>query len=131
MPGIPPQAIEAAAKARYEDDGFFPVPWDDAREERRQLERDRIRPVVEAALTAAEPFLLGELRSRLLGEAEKLEGRSRITLTLDEATAVCSAAFAEDHDVATFDSAIKRLGDWIDSQFGLADRPTQDSEGEL
>lgn len=59
-----PSAIEAAAKARYEDDGFFPEAWDDATEDRRQLERDRIRPV----LTAAEPFLLGELRERLLSK---------------------------------------------------------------
>ncbi len=41
-------------------------------------------------------------------------------LTVDEASAVVAAAFAEDHDSRVFDAVIKRLGDWVDADLGLA-----------
>lgn len=39
-------------------------------------------------------------------------------LTLDEAIAVVSAAFAEDRHGPTFDAVVKRLGDWVDDETG-------------
>lgn len=48
-----------------------------------------------------------------------MPARERISLSVDEATAIVSAAFAEDHDVATLDTAIKRLGDFVDAGLGL------------
>jgi hypothetical protein len=37
-------------------------------------------------------------------------------LGVEEATAIVSAAFSEDHDSGSLDRAIKRLGDWVDAQ---------------
>ncbi len=37
-------------------------------------------------------------------------------LSVEEATAFVSAALSEDHDSASLDRAIKRLGDWVDAQ---------------
>lgn len=46
--------------------------------------------------------------------------QTRVCLSADEATAVVSAAFGEDHDAPTFDRAIKRLGDFVDHSLGLS-----------
>jgi hypothetical protein len=49
---------------------------------------------------------------------EVTDGPQPNALSLDEATAVVAAAFSEDHDSATLDAAIKRLGDWVDASVG-------------
>jgi hypothetical protein len=41
-------------------------------------------------------------------------------LTVDEASAVVAASFAEDHDPDVFEAAIKRLGDWVDGELGAS-----------
>lgn len=68
------------------------------------------------------------LRLRAAGEVEqakkgvhtawRLVGPDPNVLTLDEAITIVSAAFAEDHDSATFDAVLKRLGDWVDDETG-------------
>lgn len=40
-------------------------------------------------------------------------------LSVDEASAVVAASFQEDHDSDVFETAIKRLGDWVDVSLGL------------
>ena len=61
-------------------------------------------------------------------EAEALGAAPPNVLTLDEAHAMVSAAFTEDHDTDVLTAALKRLGDWVDRELGLADQT--ESEGE-
>lgn len=44
-------------------------------------------------------------------------------LTSEEATAIVAAALGEDHHAPTLDAALKRLGEWVDSQLGLQPQP--------
>jgi hypothetical protein len=50
MTTVPPQAVEAAAKADYESlRDEDKLPWDEESEEYREVWRKRVRPLIEAA----------------------------------------------------------------------------------
>lgn len=64
------------------------------------------------------------------GHDFKLPDVPPITLSLEEATALVSAAHHEDHNYANFDAAIKRLGDWIDFSLALTQPSPEITGGE-
>lgn len=72
-------------------------------------------------------FDVAEIASALSLPPNVEEGAPNV-LSSEEATAIVSAAFGEDHDLASLDAALKRLGEWVDSQLGLQPTP-DDHEG--
>jgi hypothetical protein len=76
-----PQAIEAAARASYEEANFG-LPWGECRDEWRV----NYRTVARAALSAAAPYLIREARAaELEAAAEKLYETARAELRTADA----------------------------------------------
>lgn len=79
------------------------------------------RPGLETELDDAADAM-GRLRNAPLAalDSEQVEGEAGKpnVLTTEEATALVSAAFGEDHDGKTLDAVVKRLGDWVDQEVG-------------
>lgn len=53
-------------------------------------------------------------------EEEACAHNCSLILSLEEATAIVSAAYCEDHDARTYGMVLKRLGDAVDASLGLS-----------
>jgi hypothetical protein len=93
-------------------------------------EGDSTEIVVIRAGGKYETFVPKEHEVTLTAECPWCAKANPNVLTVDEASAVVAASFAEDHDARVLEATIKRLGDWVDEQVGAAPAPLKAGEGE-
>lgn len=126
------EVVEAVARIPWDND--FPGAWDkgvDPEDEEDRDPRPQARSDVRSCLRAALDSTKGTEEAaevkRPLEEgfapdtpmpARRRPKDSAPALTSEEATALVAAYFSEDHDSRSADAAIKRLGDWLDTEYG-------------